>query len=46
MENAKKNRSLDETGLRYDQKFAWSDNPGQNIWNKVKKSSKIKIGLD
>ena len=46
MENVKKNCSLDETGLSYDQKFVWSDNPRQNVWNKVKKSSKIKIGLD
>ena len=29
------------TGLSYDQRFACSDNPGQNIWNKVEKSSKI-----
>ena len=33
--------SLKETGLNYDYKFVCSDNPGQNIWHKVKKSSKI-----
>ena len=33
--------SLKETGLNYGQKFVCSDNPGQNIWHKVKKSSKI-----
>ena len=30
-----------ETGPRYDEKPVCSDNPGQNICNKVKKSSKI-----
>ena len=33
--------SLKETGLNCDYKFVYSDNPGQNIWHKVKKSSKI-----
>ena len=33
--------SLEETGSSYDQKFACSDNLKQNIWNKIKKSSKI-----
>ena len=27
------------------QKFLSSDNPGQNIWNKIEKSSKIAKGL-
>ena len=36
-----KNSSLKETGPSYGQKFVCSDNPGQNIWHKVKKSSKI-----
>ena len=35
------NSSLEETGPNYGQKFVCSDNPGQNIWHKVKKSSKI-----
>ena len=36
-----KNSSLKETGPSYGQKFVCSDNPGQNIWHKVKKFSKI-----
>ena len=36
-----KNLSLKETGPNYGQKLVCSDNPGQNIWHKVKKSSKI-----
>ena len=32
---------LKETGLNCDYKFVSSDNPGQNNWHKVKKSSKI-----
>ena len=40
MENAKKVK-FGETGPRYDQKFVWSDNFGQNIWNKVKKPNKF-----
>ena len=36
-----KNLSLKETGPNYGQKFVCSDNPGQNIWHKVKKPSKI-----
>ena len=36
-----KNSCLKETGPSYSQKFVCSDNPGQNIWQKVKKSSKI-----
>ena len=36
-----KNLSLKETGPSYDKKFACSDNPGQNIWNQIEKSSKI-----
>ena len=39
-----KNSSLEETGPKCDQKFVCSDNPGQNIWQKVKKS--IKMGQD
>ena len=35
-----KNSSLKETGPSYGQKFVCSDNPGQNIWHKVEKSSK------
>ena len=34
-------KSLKETGPSCDQNFVCSDNPGQNILNKVKKSSKI-----
>ena len=40
-----KNSCLKETGLRYGQIFVCSDNPGQNIWQKVKKSSKIGQGF-
>ena len=36
-----KNLSLKETGPSYGQTFVCSDNPGQNSWHKVKKSSKI-----
>ena len=36
-----KKRSLKETELTYNQKCVYSDNPGQNIWNETKKSSKI-----
>ena len=36
-----KNSSLKETGPSYGQKFVCSGNPGQNIWHKVKKFSKI-----
>ena len=36
-----KNSCLKETGPSYGQKFVCSDNPGQNICQKVKKSSKI-----
>ena len=32
---------MKDTGSICDQKFVWSDNPGQNIWNKIEKSSKI-----
>ena len=32
---------MKETGPSYGQKFVCSDNPGQNIWHKVKKFSKI-----
>ena len=35
-----KNCYSKEAGPCYDQKPVCSDNPGQNIWNKVKKSSK------
>ena len=35
-----KNWSWNGTGPYYDQKFACSYNPGQNIWNKMKQSSK------
>ena len=34
-----KNWSSKWTGWSYDQLFACSDNPGQNIWNKMEKSS-------
>ena len=30
-----------ETGTIYKQIFVHADNPGQNIWNKVKKKKKI-----
>ena len=36
-----KNSSLKETGSNYSQKYVCSDNPGQNTWHKLKKSSKI-----
>ena len=36
-----KNSSVKETGPSYSQKLVCSDNPGQNIWHKVKKYSKI-----
>ena len=36
-----KNSSLKETGPSYDQKFVGSDDLGQNIGHKVKKSSNI-----
>ena len=32
---------MKETGRKFDQKMVSSDNLGQNIWNNVKKSSKI-----
>ena len=32
---------LKETRPSYDQKLASLDNPRQNIWNKIEKSSKI-----
>ena len=35
-----KNVSLKDTGVSCDQIFASSDNPGQNIWNKIEKSCK------
>ena len=35
-----KNRRLKWTGLSYDQTCSYSDNLGQNIWNKWEKSSK------
>ena len=36
-----KNSCLKETGPSNGQKFVSLDNPGQNIWQKLKKSSKI-----
>ena len=33
---------MKETGLNYSQKFVCSENPGQNIWKKVKKSNNIR----
>ena len=36
-----KNESLKKTGPSEDQNFLCSDNPEQNIWNKIEKSSKI-----
>ena len=39
-----KGLSLKETGPSYDQKCACSDNLGQNIWNKIEKSSKYGQG--
>ena len=35
------NQSLNETGQSFNQKIVYLDNPGQNIWNEVKKSNKI-----
>ena len=40
-----KNPNLKETGLNCGQKYFCSDNPGQNIWHKVKKSSKTRQDL-
>ena len=31
---------MNETGQSFNQKIVFSDIPGQNIWNEVKKSSK------
>ena len=31
---------MKKAGLSYEQKFLSSDNPAQNIWNKIEKSSK------
>ena len=36
-----KNSSLKETGSSYGQKTVCSDKPLQNIWHKVKESSKL-----
>ena len=36
-----KSSCLEETGQSYGQKSVFSDNPGQNIWQKLKKFSKI-----
>ena len=36
-----KNSCLKETESSNGQKFVCLDNPGQNIWQKLKKSSKI-----
>ena len=36
-----KKSSLEETGWSLDKIFVCSDNLGQNIWKKIKKSSKI-----
>ena len=38
----KNNSSLKWTGLSLDQKFPWSDNNGQNIWNKMEKFNKTR----
>ena len=35
-----KNSGMNETGPSYGQKCLCSENPGQNIWHKVKKYSK------
>ena len=35
-----KNESLKMIGSSYDQRFVWSDIPGQSISNKIEKSSK------
>ena len=35
-----KNWSLKKTGWSYNETFVSPDNPGQNIWNKIEKSSK------
>ena len=40
-----KNPNLKETGPNCGQKYFCSDNPGQNSWHKVKKSSKIRQDL-
>ena len=37
-----KNSSLEDIGASCEQKLVCSDNPRQNIWNRVKQSSKIR----
>ena len=38
-----KNWGFGETGGSYDQKLVFSDNTGQNIWNKLNEFSKIRL---
>ena len=41
LRNFSKNSSVKETGPIYGKKLVCSDNPGQNIWHKVKRDNKI-----
>ena len=41
LQKMSKNWSLKENGSSYDQKCVFSNNSGQNIWNRLEKSSKI-----
>ena len=41
LEKLPRNSTLKETGLSYGKHFVSSDNPGQNIWHKVKRYNKI-----
>ena len=43
LQKISKNWSFKETGATYDQTFACSYNPIQNIWNPVKLEKKIKV---
>ena len=36
-----KNESLKETGPSYDQNFVYSNNLGQNTWNRIEKFDKV-----
>ena len=36
--------NLEESGRSYDQEFVCSDNPRQNIWNKVEKTDQNRTG--
>ena len=44
LEKMSKKLSLEESRIKYEQKFVFSDNLEQNMWNKVKKSIKTGRG--